>query len=182
MTDRGALADQIAPIMKDHALVPVEDGRVELREPNVMTVVVAGLPDGSTVINMRKIGRLSGIRDGPWKQSCDYLLLCRTGGVDEVVFVELKRTLSDEERAKEQLRWSLPYFDHLRSVCRIEHGASPRRVPARYVMIGKRTTPYLAKQRVSGGHALPNVAHGGITVRRLVGARLRFSWLKGDRT
>lgn len=180
--DRDALADQIASIMKDGALVPIEDGRVELREPKVMTVVVAGLPDGAKVINMRKIGRLSGIRDGPWKQSCDYVLVCRTGGGDEAVFVELKRTLSDEEKAKEQLRWSLPYFDHLRSVCRIEYGASPRRIPARYVMIGKRTTPYLAKQRVSGDPALPDVSHQGIKIHRLVGSRLRFSWLKGDRT
>lgn len=180
--DRVTLAAQIAPIMKDDLLVPIKDGQVELREPNVMTVLVAGLPDGATVIDMRKTGPLSGIRDGPWKQSCDYLLVCRTGGGDEVVFVELKRTLSDEQKAKEQLRWSLPYLDHLRSVCRIEYGASPRRVPARYVMIGKKTTPYLAKQRVSGDPALPNVSHHGITIHRLVGSRLRFSWLKGDRT
>lgn len=60
--------------------------------------------------------------------------------------------------------------------------AWPRRVPPRYVMIGKKTTPYLAKQRVSGDAALPNVAHQGITIHRLVGSRLRFSWLKGDRT
>ena len=95
---------------------------------------------------------------------------------------ELKQTLSDEEKAMEQLRWSLPYLDHLRSVCRIECGTPPRRVPAQYVVIGKKTTPYLAKQRVSGDHALPNVSHKGITIRRLVGSRLRFAWLKGDRT
>ena len=177
------LAAQIAPILKDGLLVPIRDGWVELREPKVMTVVVAGLPDGAAVIDMRKIGSPSGIRDGPWKQSCDYLLVCRTGGgVDEVVFVELKRTLTDEEKAKEQLRWSLPYLDHLRSVCRIEYGASPGRVPVRYVIVGKRTTPYLAKQRVSGDPALPNVSYQGITVHRLVGSRLHFSWLKGDRT
>ena len=178
--ERVTLADQIAPIIKDGALVPIKDGRVELREPKVMTVVVAGLPDCARVINMRKIGRLSGIRDGYWKQSCDYLLVCRTGGGDEAVFVELKRTLSDKWKGMEQLRWSLPYLDHLRSVCRIEYGASPRRVPARYVMIGEKPSPRLAKQRVSGGHALPDVSHEGNAIRRLVGSRLRFSWLRGD--
>ncbi len=182
MIDRVTLAAQIAPILKDGLLVPIKDGRVELREPKVMKVVVAGLPDGATVINMRKVGSLSGIGEGPWKQSCDYLLVFRTGGGDEAVFVELKQTLSDEEKAMEQLRWSLPYLDHLRSVCRIAYGASPRRVPAQYVVIGKKTTPYLAKQRVSGDHALPNVSHKGITIRRLVGSRLRFAWLRGDRT
>ena len=55
--ERVTLADQIAPIIKDGALVPIKDGRVELREPKVMTVVVAGLPDCARVINMRKIGR-----------------------------------------------------------------------------------------------------------------------------
>lgn len=145
-----------------------------------MTVVLAGLPDGSTVINMRKIGRLSGFRDGPWKQSCDYLLVCRTAGGDEAVFIELKRTLSGKQKGMEQLRWSLPYLEHLRSVCRIEYGASRARMPARYVMIGDRPSLRLAKQRVSGGHALPNASHEGITIQRLVGSRLRFSWLKGD--
>ena len=168
--------------MENDLLVPIKDGRVKLHEPKVMTVLVAGLPEGTTVIDMRKIGPLSGIRHGPWKQSCDYLLVCRTGGGDEVVFVELKRTLSDEQKAKEQLRWSLPYLDHLRSVCRIKCGASPRRVPVHYAIVGKRTTRHLGKQRVSGDPALPDVSHHGITIHRLVGSRLRFAWLKGDRT
>lgn len=178
--ERATLADQIGPIMKDTALVPVRDGNVELHEPNVMKVVLAGLPDGATVIDMREMGSLRGIEDGHRKQVCDYLLVCRTGEGDEAVFVELKRTLSDERKGMEQLRWSLPYLDHLRSVCRIENGASPRRVPARYVMIGEKPSPRLAKQRVSGGHSLPSVPYHGITIHRRVGPTLRFSWLTGD--
>lgn len=177
--DPTTLADQIGPIMKDTALIPVRDGRVALRAEK-MTVSVVGLPDAATVIDMGEMGELRGIQDGHRKQKCDYLLVCRTGGADEAVFVELKLKLSDGKKAKEQLRWSLPYLDHLRSVCRVEHGASPRRVPARYVMIGERPSPRLSKQRVSGGHALPNVSHEGIAIRRLVGSRLRFSWLRGD--
>ena len=53
MMDGVTLAAQIAPIMKDGLLVPIKDGWVELREPKVMTVVVAELPDGATVIDMR---------------------------------------------------------------------------------------------------------------------------------
>ena len=177
--ERTTLADQIGPIMKDTALVPVRGGRVELRAEK-MTVSVAGLPEGSTVIDMGEMGELRGIKDGHRKQKCDYLLVCRIGDGDEAVFVELKLKLSNEKKAKEQLRWSLPYLYHLRSVCRVEYGASPRRVPARYVMIGERLGPRLSKQRVSGGHSLPNASHEGITIRRLVGSRLRFSWLNGD--
>lgn len=177
--ERATLADQVEPLMKDTALVRVENGRVELRAEE-MTVSVTGLPDVATVINMDRIGALSGIRDGHRKRKCDYLLVCRTGGGNEAVFVELKLKLSDELKAKEQLRWSLPYLDHLRSACRVEYGASPRRVRARYVMIGEKTSEYLAKQRVAGGHSLPSVSHEGITIRRFVGSRLRFSWLRGD--
>ncbi len=179
---RATLAEQVAPIMKSDVLVPVKDGRVELREPEVMTVVVVGLPTGSAVINMGKMGSLRGIEDGHRKQSCDYLLVCRSGDRDEAVFIELKRTLSDERKGMEQLRWSPPCLDHLRSVCRIEYGASPRRVPARFVIIGEKSSPRLAKQRISGGQALPNVSHEGITIQRFVGSRIRFSWLKGVRT
>lgn len=179
--ERTTLADQIEPIMKDTALVPVRDGYVELHEPNVMKVVVAGVPEGARVINMRKIGSLSGIRDGMWKRICDYLVIWRTGDRDEAVFVELKKTLSDP-RGREQLRRSLPYLDYLRSLCRIEYGpgVSPAWLPTRYVLIGKRTSGHLAKQRVSRGHSLPNASHEGITIRQLVGSRLQFAWLEGD--
>ena len=179
--ERTTLADQIGPIMKDTALVPVEDGNVELYERNVMKVVVEGVPEGARVINMRKIGSLNGIRDGVWKRICDYLVIWRTGDRDEAVFVELKKTLSDR-RGREQLRRSLPYLDYLRSLCRIEYGSgvSPARLPARYVLIGKRTSGHLPKQKVSRGHFLPDASHDGITIRQLVGSRLRFAWLKGD--
>lgn len=142
--------------------------------------IVRAIDEGSTVIDMGEMGELRGIQDGHRKRKCDYLLVCRTGGGNEAVFVELKLKLSDEKKAKEQLRWSLPYLCHLRSVCGVEYGASPRRVPARYVMIGERLGPRLSKQRVSGGHSLPSVSHEGITIQRLVGSRLRFSWLNGD--
>lgn len=176
---RTALADQIGPIMKDTALVPVRDGNVELHEPNVMKVVVEGVPEGARVINMRKIGSLNGIRDGVWKRICDYLVIWRTGDRDEAVFVELKKTLSDP-RGREQLRRSLPYLDYVRSLCRIEYGSSPPGVLARYVLIGRRTSPGLAKQRVSVGSSLPDAIHEGITIQRFVGSRLRFSKLSGD--
>ena len=179
--EEATLADQIGPIMKDTALVPVRNGSVELHEPNVMKVVVEGVPVGARVINMRKIGSLKGIRDGVWKRICDYLVIWGTGDGDEAVFVELKKTLADA-RGREQLLRSLPYLDYLRSLCRIEYGPgmSPARLPTRYVLIGKRTSEHLAKQRVSRGHSLPDASHEGITIRQLVGSPLQFAWLAGD--
>ena len=177
------LAAQVEGILKEKALVPIQNGSVALHEPNVMKIELADIPDGVTIINMRKIGRLSGLRDGEWQKVCDYLVICPTGDADEAIFVELKKTLSEGKRGREQLRRSLPHLDYLRSVCRIEYGSATRaaRVPARYVLIGQRVSPSLAKQRVSGGHLVPGEAYHGIEVRRLVGTRFSFSWLaKGE--
>lgn len=55
--------------------------------------------------------------------------------------------------------------------------------PARAIRQARRTgesAPMEQRNRLSGGPALPNVSHQGITIRLLVGPRLRLSWLKGD--
>jgi len=172
--------EQVWRILDDKARVPVSNGEVRLREPRVMDVVLAEVPTGVRVINMRRIGSLSGIRDGAWKRICDYLLIRRTERGDEAVFVELKKDLADP-RGREQLRRSPPYLDYIRSLCRIEYGAvsSPKRVQQRYVLIGKRTSPGLAKQGVAAGHVLPSEVHGEIAIQRYVGSRIRFAWLDG---
>ena len=165
--------------MKEKALVPISNGSVQLREPRVMEVKLANVPPGVTVVNLQRIGDLSGVLDGRWKSKCDFLLICPTDGVDEAIFVELKKNLSDEDKGKEQLRRSLPYLEYLRSVCRIEHGSATR-VSARYVLIGEKLSPLIAKQRVSGGHFVSHGQYLDIKVRMLVGNRLRFGWLWGD--
>ena len=176
------LAAQIEGILKDKALVPVRNGNVVLDEPSVMKIELADIPDGVTIINMRRIGRLSGLRDGEWQKVCDFLVIRRADGANEAIFVEMKKTLS-EKKGMEQLRRSLPHLQYLRSVCRVEHGSAnvASRMSARYVLIGQRAVPLLAKQRVSGGHRLPSEAYRGIEVHRLVGGRLPFAWLaKGE--
>ena len=172
--------DQVLRVLKPKARVPIRNGEVVLREHNVMDVVLAEVPAGVMIINMRRIGSLSGIREGAWKKACDYLLIRRSKGGAEAVFVELKKNLTDP-RGKEQLRRSLPYLDYIRSLCRIEYGAmsSPKRVLARYVLIGKRTTPGLAKQGVTAGPVFSSEPYEGITIQRYVGSRIRFAWLDG---
>ena len=59
--------DQVWRILDHKARVPVSNGEVRLREPRVMDVVLADVPTGVRVINMRRIGSLSGIREGAWK-------------------------------------------------------------------------------------------------------------------
>lgn len=144
-----------------------------------MKVVIAPVPQGVIVVNMQRIGSLSGIKDGPWKKICDYLLFCPVDDGEEAIFVELKRNLSDGSEGKEQLRRSLPYLDYLRSLCRIEYGrsVSPKRMSTRYAVIAEKTSPRLAKQSVSGGHFASVETYRDIAILRLVGKRLRFEWL-----
>ena len=146
-----------------------------------MNVEVDGVSRGTTVINMRKIGSFSGLGSGPWKKICDFLLVLRSDGADHAIFVELKKTLSDGIKGSEQLRRSLPYLDYLRAVRRIAYRLEipPRRIPVRYVLIGARSSPKLAKQRVARGYSSPDMSHHGITVKRLVGRRFRFARLGG---
>jgi len=67
---------------------------------------------------------------------CDYLIIVQSGGNDYVVFVELKRTLRRKTRNKgrKQLRRSLPFWDYLCSVCKMQCGIAPE-VSVKYVLI-----------------------------------------------
>ena len=47
---------------------------------------------------------------GDLKKICDYLLIGQLDGSDYAIFVELKKTLREEEKPKEQLRRSLPIW------------------------------------------------------------------------
>ena len=175
------LATQIKGILEDKALVWPTNGSMTLRETNVMDVEVAEVPSSVTVIDMRKMGSLSGVRDGECRQTCDYLLVWEVEGRDVAIFVELKKTL-DLNRKKsgmEQLRRSLPLLDYLCSVCRIHHGLkSYKSVAARYFLIGEKGGEKLDKQPVRPGRALTTETYKGITVHTFVGSMVRFDLLR----
>ena len=152
-----------------------------LREKRIMKVEVAETPLGVTAIDMRKIGSFSGIKDGPWKQRCDYLFVYEVEGKNIAIFIELKKTLSQENRrGMEQLRRSLPLLKYLHSVCRIHCGVEPDKpvTTARYVLIGKKMNPRLDKQAVTPRRALPSKDYKEIAVNWFVGPRLRFDLLR----
>ena len=46
-----------------------------------MQVELVAVPDGATVINVEKLGELSGVR-GQFRSRCDYLVLFRKAGAD----------------------------------------------------------------------------------------------------
>ena len=95
------LARHIKEILRDKALVlSRSDGRTILREKDVMELEVADIPSDITIINMQRIGSLSGLKDGEWKQVCDFLLLFEDRGKDYAIFIELKKTLDENNKQK----------------------------------------------------------------------------------
>lgn len=177
-------AEHIKNILADKALVsPRKNGRTILREKNVMELEVAEIPSDITIINMRRIGSLSGVKHGEWKQICDFLLLFEEEGKDYAVFVELKKTLYEEnKKGMEQLRRSLPFLEYLRSVCEIHNSAEPAKLDiiVRYSLVGNQISQRLDKQHVKAGYPLPSENHSGISVHMFVGERLRFTSLIRD--
>ena len=87
-----------------------------------MAVKLSGLAADTIAIRLDRTG-MSGLRDGPWKKCCDYLVVYQAGDTTRALFVELKKSLSDSDPF-EQLRRSLPWLKYLRSMCEIESGSS----------------------------------------------------------
>lgn len=154
-----------------------------LQEKQVMKVEVTGMPLGVTAINLEKIGSFKGVKDGEWKQHCDYLLVYEAEGQNVGIFVELKKTLyQDNKRAMEQLRRSPPILEYLHSVCRIHHEIESEKpvIITRYILIGKKINQRLDKQSVAPGRPLGSKEHKRIKVNMFVGPRIRFDLLQSE--
>lgn len=175
-----ALAPQLAAILKEDVLENVlldpegEGGSIHLREESAeMCVKIAPLPAPMAVIRIEGVGHLRGLRDGPWKRICDYLLVFETGNASHAVFVELKKTSTDEQKPREQLRRSLPILEYLRSACRIEHGSASSESPVTvsYLMICEKRSMRLDKQPVRAEPAVRTreETYEDITIRTFIG-------------
>ena len=171
------LAKHLKTILDARALVTPDPGHhVILEEKDVMEIEVFKLASDLVVIDLDRFGSYSGVKDGPWKKVCDYMLVYPDEDKDRIIFVELKKTLSiNKRRAFEQLRRSLPLLNYLGSVCEIHFDASNRRkrkMSVRYVLIVKRINRRLDKQPIKPGQPLPSETHKGITVTPFVGSRV----------
>ena len=156
-------------------------GSFVLREKGVMKVEVSGLAADGLVVRLSRIGSLSGVRNGPWKRGCDYMVISRVAESTRVLFVELKRTLTEKPKGLEQLRRSLPLLKYLCSLCRIECGADPKQLKIRYVLIAKRGNPRFDKQPVRQNGTPQKKQHKEIKVDlHIVETRVGFSRLWGE--
>ena len=179
-----AMSVHLKEILDVKALTPqpTSDG-IRLREKGVMEVQVVNPPPDLTTVAMKKLGKLSGMKDGEWTQVCDYMLVYPQKGKDHIIFVELKKTLHEERgKAMEQLRRSLPFLEYLRSVCEIHFGSEPvsGRIAVQYLLIGERMRSRLdKKQSVNPDPArkLEKQDYRNIAVTTFVGSRVRFDLL-----
>lgn len=73
------------------------DSIVLQERPADMRVEVLGLPAAFIAIRTERIGHVSRINDGSWKRICDYLLVTESGDRIHAVFVELKKTQTEEK-------------------------------------------------------------------------------------
>ena len=178
------LGRRLKELLAESVLESEKDDSIILRERHRdsrmrVTVSISSVP--VTAIRLSKSSHLSVLKDGPWKRVCDYLLIYAVNGTNYAVFVELKKTLSDDNRPKEQLRRSLPFLEYVRSVCDIEYGNETvhSNVRIRYFRIGERVSHRLDKQFVKVGpdRILKRENYENITINTLIGPRVSLATL-----
>ncbi len=178
------LATDLAAVLKpDKLVVAAHGGDIVLSDRRAgMRVQVVGTPAATAVIRLERIGHSAGLRDGPWKRICDYLLVVDWEGGLHAVFVELKRTSTGELRPRDQLRRSLPLLEYLRSVCEVEGcDASIGSISTRYFIICEKRGRRLDKQsvKVDPARRIREERHEGVTIRTFIGTRVPFTTLLG---
>lgn len=182
------LIAQLKTVLKpDFLQEPEKDDPLILEEPQKdqedTRVELIGVSTPFLAIRMRKLSHLSALREGDWRQICDYLLIGQSNGSDCAIFVELKKTLREEEKPKEQLRRSLPILEYLLSVCAVERGNSGKfNLTPRYILIAEKLSERLSKQPSRGGQGgrWEQKVYKSIEVTTFVGTTVDFAALAKD--
>ncbi len=178
-----SLNDQLETVVRADRLRRVESNRVTLREREAnMSIHVTGVRGRVTTIHIDRLGGLSGLNQGDWNQRCDYLMVIDKEDTYHAAFIELKKTLDEDHKPREQLRRSLPFLEYLRSLCCIHcKQAAPAEVEVRYAVIGERGQQRFDKQAVKArpGHPVWTKPHRGITVSAFLGPTVPLAALVG---
>ena len=157
-------------LKEDVVKTPSRNKTITLQEkdPNVdMEVKIVTQSASVIAIRMSARNHLSTMQDGPWKQVCDYLLVVESADKIHAVFIELKKTLTKEERPREQLRRSPPLLEYLLSVCKIEDNSIDiTRLNTNYFIIGEKSDDRIAKQspRIDPNKMIEKEQYKGIEI------------------
>ncbi len=171
-------------ILKNRVLVSSRTGAVVLKERHVQKVEVSKLASDAVVVKLDRVGTLSGLDRGPWRRVCDYMLVYRVKNKTRVLFVELKKTLNrNKNKPFQQLRWSLPLFGYLGSVCELHFGPEfdQQEKEVRYVLICDRISRRFDKQSVKAIHLPYRKQYEDIMVTIFIGPRFGFNQLWNGR-
>ena len=144
------------------------DQDLVLEEPqNSMTVTVKDVPGPVVVIRPEAIGQWRVLTEGEsrgWDKCCDYLILGRYKGKDYAIFMELKRTIPDDE-GKKQLRWAPLLLHYLQSAYNIDRHpiqSESNRI-VRYFLMGERYKGKFYTSHVPGA-IIQEQSYYGITI------------------
>ena len=165
---------------------PNNDDSIILREPDKnsnMKVEVAVQSAPVTAIRLRKFSHFSALRDGSWKQLCDYLLIVKSDDGMYAVFIEMKKTFTEEEKPREQLRRSPPFLEYLLSVCKIEDSSIERRLlTTKYVIIAEKSGEKIDKQsvKIKPSRMTEKEQYKGIDIKSFITPRLTLAALTSE--
>ena len=178
------LGCKLEELLAGKALEPQVGGIITLRERRrgsrmKVSVTTSSVP--VTAIRLSKSSHLSVLKDGPCKRICDYLLIFALDSKDYAILIELKKTLTDKQRPKEQLRRSLPFLAYLRSVCDVEFSneTDNSNMCIRYFRIGERLSERFDKQfvRVVPNRIMRREEYKDIIVNTLIGPTITLATL-----
>lgn len=146
-----AINSVLARVLKKNSVkTPSKDQTITLQEKDTnvdMEVKIVTQSAAVIAIRMGARNHLPIMQNGPWKQVCDYLLVVESADEIHAVFIELKKTLTKEEKPREQLRRSLPFLEYLFSVCKIEDNSIDiTRLNTNYFILGEKLDARFAKQ------------------------------------
>lgn len=139
-------------LIEDVLETPSKDQTITLQEKDAnvdMEVKIVTQSASVIAIRMSAKNHLPIMQDGPWNQVCDYLLVVESADEIHAVFIELKKTLTQEKKPREQLRRSLPFLAYLLSVCKIENSSiQTTSLNTTYFILGKKLNEKIDKESV----------------------------------
>ena len=172
---------ELKSILSESVIVqPNSDGTICLEEADAsMEVDILSPPPCILIVDIEKLGHLARLKINETQRICDYLLISEINGCICVIFVELKKTLTNEERGKDQLRRSLPIFKYLTSVLEVhyERILSSTSISLNYILIAEKLHPRLDKQPVKASpeHWPQEEEYKGIIVKKILGPVIPFA-------
>lgn len=134
-----------------------------------MIVQVVGALAPVTAIRLNKFSHFSVLKsDNSRTTKCDYLLIVELDGIVHAIFIELKKTFTEDDEPREQLRRSRPFLAYLLSVCEIENEfiLDPKPIE-KYVIIAEKFSERFDKQRVKPNN-IPTEQYKGIEIKNIV--------------